>query len=112
MPENLVGDEEMADIRSREATARGTVAPFIERARIGAKLSALDVDASLGRERRAVPSHARRRDAIEEIDTATHTFDEILRKAHAHQVSRPIVWQRVVHDLENAVHVRLRFADG
>src|SRR3954463_1293242 len=110
MAEDLVGDEEMADVRTREAPACRAVTFLVERSRIRPVLGALDVDPSIRRERGAVAAHARWRDAIEQVDAPAHAFYQILRKADAHQVARTIGRKRAVYHLEDAVHVRLGFS--
>ena len=104
-------DEEVPDVRPRESAAGGAVAVVVERPWVGAELGALDVEAAVAGERGAVPAHARGRDAVEEVDAAQHAFDEIFGKADAHEVARPVARQLAVDDLEDAVHVGLRFAD-
>src|SRR5204862_1818480 len=68
--EDLVGEEQVAHVRAREARAAGAVALRVERLAVGSKLGALDVQAAVARERRAVAPHPRRRDAVEQIDAA------------------------------------------
>src|SRR5205085_5906812 len=85
---------------------------LVERPCIRAKLCALDIDPTVGGERGAIAAHARRRDAIEEIDASPHTLHQILRKADAHQITRSLRRKRVVDHLEDAIHVLLRFANG
>src|SRR5690242_10377118 len=106
MAEDLVRDEEMADVRAREALARGAFTVLVERSRIRPVLGALDVDAPIRGERRPVASHACRRDAVEEIDAAPYALHQILGKTDAHQVARAIGGKRAVDNLEDAVHVR------
>ncbi|HJX76483.1 MAG TPA: hypothetical protein VJ247_08995, partial [Gaiella sp.] len=110
-PEDLVGGEEVTDVAAREARARRAIALIIERARIGAKLGAFDVQAAVASERGTVSSHARRCDAVEEIDAAADAFDEVFGEADAHEVARPVAWELGIDDLEDAIHVGLRFTD-
>ena len=110
--EHLVGDVEVADVGAGESAARGALALVVERPRVGAELGALDVEAAVAREDGAVAAHARRCDAVEEIDAAEHALDEVLGKADAHEVARAVARELGVDDLEDAVHVGLGFADG
>src|SRR5688572_9599398 len=110
--EYLVGDVEVPDIGAGEARAGGTVAGGVQGARIGPEFSALYVQPPFMGEDRAVPSHARRRDAIEQIDAAANALDEIFREAHAHEVSRACAGKSVVVHFEHLVHRQLLFADG
>ena len=83
-------------VKRRQARA---VALLVERTPVGAELGALDVETAVARERGAVASHARRRDAVEQIDAAAHALDEILGEADAHEVARAIVRAaRASHD--------------
>src|SRR5205085_11984949 len=111
MAEDLVGDEEVADVRAREAPARRAITFLVERSRIGPVLGSLDVDPSIRRERGTVAAHARRRDAVEQIDAPAHAFYQIFGKTDAHQIAWSIGGQRAVDHLEDAVHVRLGFSD-
>src|SRR5215216_6876755 len=65
-PENLVSGKEVADVAAREASARRAVTVVVEWPWVGAEFGALDVEPAVAREGRAVPTHARRRDAIEQ----------------------------------------------
>src|SRR5262249_42429407 len=111
-PEDLVRREEVADVRARESAARRAIAFLVEWPLVEAEFSPLDVEPAVARERRAVPPHPRRRDAIEEVDAATDALDEVLGKAHAHEIARRFARQLGVDDVEDAVHVRLGLADG
>src|SRR5688500_932508 len=59
--EHLVRDEEMTEVRAREARARRTRAFHIERPWVVPELAAFDVEPAVAREHRAISSHARRR---------------------------------------------------
>src|SRR5437764_3324936 len=99
-PEDLVRDEEVADVRSRKAAACGTVARAVQRTRIRAELGALDVEAAVAGKGGAVASHPRRRHAIKEIDAAEDTFHQIFRKPDSHQIARTVTRKLVVDNLE------------
>ena len=66
---------------------------------------------SLG-ERGAIPAHARGRDAVEQVDAAPDSLDEVLGKADPHQVARPIARERLAHHVEDLVHRGFFLADG
>src|SRR5262249_35445963 len=108
--EDLVGGEEMPDVRARESRARRAVALVIQRLRIGAVLGAFDVETPIARECSAVATHSSGRDAIEQIHAAAHAFDEVFGKADAHEIAWAVARELTVQDLEDAVHVGLGFA--
>src|SRR5688572_33156550 len=101
----------MPDVGAGEARARGTVAGSIERPRIRTEFSPLDVQPAFMGEDGAVPSHARRCDAVEQIDAATDALDQVLRKADAHQVAWVGAWKGRVDHLEHLVHRGFFFTD-
>src|SRR4051812_22093436 len=110
--EHLVRDEEVPQVGATESGACGAVAHVVERSRVRSELGALDVHPSVSREYSSIPAHARWGDAIEQVHPALHAFDEIFRKAHAHEIAWTVERQCVVNHLEHAVHVRLGLADG
>ena len=83
----------------------------IERTRVGAVLRALDVDPAVAGERCPVTSHARRRDAIEQVDTSHDCFDQVLGEPYAHQVARVSRRQHVFDDFDHLVHRLFLFTD-
>src|SRR5438034_4995714 len=103
-PEYLVRDEKVADVGSTESSAGGTVAVRIEWARIGAILGALDVETTVSSEGGAIPAHARRGHAVEQVHAAPNRFDQVLGKSYTHQVARMRFRQRVVDDFDHLVH--------
>src|SRR5438445_11861711 len=88
----------MAHIGTGEPGAAGTVTLRIERTRVGTVLRSLDVDPAVAGEGGAVPSHARRRDAIEQVDASYDCFDHVLREPYAHQATRVTRRQHVFDD--------------
>src|SRR3954464_226604 len=102
--EYLVRHEKVPDVGAAESRTRRAIAVGIEWARVGAVLGALDVEAAIAGEDRAVASHPGWRDAVEEIDAAADSFDEIFGKSNPHQVARMGLRQRVVNDVEHLVH--------
>src|SRR6476619_4017489 len=95
VPEYLVAYEEMPNIGAAEAHTCRAIACLVERPGIVSILGAFDVEASIARESGAVPAHARRRDAVEQVNTALDAFDHIFWKPDAHQVARPIARKRL-----------------
>src|SRR4051812_9722983 len=109
--EDLVRRIEVPEVRAAEPRAGGAVAALVQWPLVRAELGALDVEASVARERGAVAPHARGSHTIEQIDAAHHAFHEILREPNAHEIARAVSRQLAVDDLEYSVHVGLRFAD-
>src|SRR5262245_40844138 len=56
-PEDLVGDEEVPDVRARESRTRDTVALLVQRPRVGSVLGALDVEPAGAGEDGTVAAH-------------------------------------------------------
>src|SRR3954468_21590362 len=101
----------MADVGAAESPAGGAIALGIERTRVRAILGALDVEPTVAGEHRPVPSHPRRRDAVEQVDSAANSLDQIFREADSHQIAGMDTRQRTVDDLEHLVHGALFLAD-
>src|SRR4029079_13120033 len=76
------------------------------------KLGILDVETSFAREELPVPGVAGGQDAIEEVDAATHTLNEIDRRADTHQITRSVLRQQRRSQLGDVVHQRNRLADA
>src|ERR1051326_2950784 len=110
MAENLIGDEEMANVRAGEPAAGCAIAFLIQRSRVDAVFGALDVDAAIDGKCGTIASHACGSHAIEQIGAALHPLHEIFGKSAAQHVPRPARREHVVHDLQHAVHVRFRFS--
>ena len=66
-----------------------------QRTAVGTQRGGADIQPAVPREAGAVPSHARRRHTVEEIHAAPCPLHEILRKAHPHQVARPVARERL-----------------
>src|ERR1043166_4719443 len=79
--EDLVGHDEVPDVRPGKPAAGGAGALAVQRRVVGAELRAFDVESPVRGERGAVASHPRRRDAVEEIDSARDTLEHGLGKA-------------------------------
>src|SRR3954466_5193493 len=109
--EYLVRHEKVPDVGAAESRTRRAIAVGIEWARVGAVLGALDVEATVAGEDCAVASHPGWRDAVEQIDAAADSFDEVFGETDTHQVARMCFRQRVVDDFEHLVHRVLFLAD-
>ena len=53
----------------------------------------LDIDLAFARKQLAVARIAGRQDAVEHIDPPGDRLNQVLRRAHAHEVAGPIIWQ-------------------
>src|SRR5688500_16528153 len=94
----------MTEICPRVPPANAAITRFIERPRVGRPLRVLDVQLPARRERMSVPAVPRRQKTVILVDTARYCFNEILRRAQAHQVSRAIFrrpWRDVADDQMN-----------
>src|SRR5439155_16442031 len=60
----------------------------------------------------AVPAHARRSHAVEQVYSAANRFDQVLGKSHSHQIAWMGFRQRVVDDFYHLVHRVLLLTDG
>src|SRR2546423_15205527 len=97
-------------IGPRVARADRTTAGWIDRLFISEIPRLLDHHAPNSRKERTGPPMARWHDAIEEVDPAHRTFDQILRHPHTHQIprlpSRPFRHRHIQH----GIHLWLRFS--
>lgn len=108
---------EVADISSREMTARVAAAAFFQRREIPLVLFVLDVHATSAHHGHAVPRHPRREYAVEHVDAPRHAFHQAVRRAHAHEVAgfpfrKPLggVFQNLIHQIMRFPHRKA--ADG
>src|SRR5207244_5409738 len=106
--EDLVRFLQVVEVRAGETPAGIARALFIERAGSVAMARVADLEIAVAREEPAVPRIARRQHAIEEIDAGGHRLDQILRRAHAHEIARPLL--RQLRRGENAPAIRRRLA--
>ena len=76
---------------ARECLRQTAHAHASSRGRASATLRVLNVQSSARGESLTVAAVARREDAVEHIDPARDTLDQVFRRADTHQVSRPRV---------------------
>ena len=107
--EDLVRFLQVVEIGAREMAAGVAGALRVERARVVAMARIADLEIAVAGEEPAVTRVARRQHAVEEVDARRDRLDQIFRRAHAHQVARPLFGQPRAG--ENAPAVLLRFAD-
>src|SRR6185437_4083273 len=110
--QDFIGREQMPEVCAAEAEARGAVTRLVDRPGVQAQARIAHIEPAVARERGAGPAHARGRDAVEEIDAAPYRLNEISRKSDAYEIARMRARQRLVHDVQHLVHVRLRLAHG
>src|SRR5882762_2734095 len=67
---------------------------FIQRSRVGQPLRIFDIQFSARSESLAVSSITRRQHAVEHVHSEGDGFEQILRRPHAHQVTRPVCGHR------------------
>src|SRR5262249_15959662 len=84
--ENLIGDKQMAQVRTRIDAAYGTSACGVDGIRIILVLRMFDHDVTALRKQPSVAGMAGRHHTVEHIHTAGYGFDYICRSADAHQV--------------------------
>ena len=53
-----------------------------------------------------------RHDAVEEVHAACDGFNDVRRRADAHQIARPVFWHIRLDRLNDLIHDLSRFADG
>src|SRR6185437_10263016 len=109
--EDLPADEQMAQIRAAESRAGGAIAVPVQRAGVGAQLGALDIEPAVVGEDGARAPHARRGDAIEQVDASPNAFDEVFGESDSHEIARPVAGDRRIGHLEHRVHVGLGLAN-
>src|SRR2546426_1689255 len=86
--QQLLGDEEVAEIRARKSPARVAATPLLERPGVTGVLRMLDHERAIGGEALAVAGVPRGQHAIEEIHALADRLDQILGLAHAHEIAR------------------------
>ena len=109
-PEDLVGAVQVVQVGAREVPAGVAAAGLVQRARVGAVARVLDLHVAEAREEPAVARVAGRHDAVEHVDAGGDRVDEVLRRAHAHQVARPVRGQPRRRVGDDARHVLLGLA--
>ena len=102
----------MAQIRPRRGAARVAAARRVRRTIVFGVARVLDIDAPLAREQLTVPGIAGRQHAVEQVDAARRRFDQILRRAGSHQISRPVVGKKPRRVRDDVVHHIHRLADA
>ena len=90
---------------------RGACALRIERARVLGIARVAQIEPPAPGEGLAVAARAGRHHAVEHVDAAGDRCEQILRRADAHQIARPILRQHGSGRLDHVEHRGLPFAD-
>ena len=80
--------------------------------RIPGKFGVPHVEPAALDEGRAVPRQPGGQHAVKDVDAPRHTVDQILRRAHAHQVAGFVARQNRVQHIQGGDHVGLALAHG
>src|SRR5262249_2267283 len=110
--EQLLGKEEVTEIRAREPPAGVAGTIVLEWPGVARILRVLDHERPLSREALAVARVPRGQHAVEEIHALADRLDQILWLAHAHEIAWLRRWQAPFDARRQCVHERLRLADG
>ena len=110
--EHFAGLEQMSDISSRMSAASRAGALGIDRAQVALILCVVEIDYAAHGEKMSVAGIAAGHNAIEKIDTARNTLEDISRSADAHKIARFIGGHIRLDSRNYAVHILLRLSDG
>src|SRR3954469_1333815 len=102
----------MMDVGAAEGIAGRARATCLDRLGIVGVPRVPNIERTVGGEGLSCPARACRQDAVEHIDATQYRLNDIVRFAHAHQVSRSLAWQHVDGKVEAAEHRLLTFADS
>src|ERR1700686_2787251 len=100
----------MPQISSRVALAYPAPTIWIERGVVPRIARLFDRDLSLGCKQQSVPRRSRGQDAIHHIDAEIGVFNDLLRRAHSHEVTRLVGGGMFNRGFDNFASERPRFA--
>src|SRR3546814_6057489 len=92
----------MMQVSAAPGPAYGAAAPFIERPLVLGKAGIADVQRPVPGKGLPVAPAARRQHAIEHVDPAFDRTDNVVRLAHAHQVTGLVGGQHVGREIERS----------
>src|SRR5690625_1556336 len=110
--DDLAGAEDMMQIGAAIAPAARTGAILVQRARIVAMAGIPDIDGPPPREGLPRAAASRRQHAVEHVDAATDSADNIVRLADPHKIARPLLRQLARRIVEHPEHGLLPLANG
>src|ERR1051325_8829137 len=102
----------MTEIGPRVAPADGTTTRFVERTRVVHPLRVLDVQLAARCESLPGAAVSRWQNTVKHVDATRHSFNQILRRSDAHQVSRGVFRHLGRDVLDDFKHQRLLFTDA
>ncbi|STQ13800.1 Uncharacterised protein [Enterobacter cloacae] len=106
--QNLIATIEMMQIRARIIATGVAIALGIERTGVTLMLRVTDFHHAIGNKQMTVTCVTGWHDAVEHIDAAAHTFNQIFWLTHTHQVTGFIRRDLRADMFQNTVHVFLR----
>ena len=99
----------MPQVSPRKAVRAGVaVTTFLDHPRIGGELRVADAQRTLGCEQEAIARISGRHHAIEHVDAAAHGLDDVLRSAHAHQITGLVDRQQRHREIQRMVALCFR----
>src|SRR5690348_11628349 len=84
----------------------------IDRAFVLRVFGVLDIETTKAREQLSVPGIPGRQDAVEHVDAARHTLNQVFGGSRSHQVSRRSRWQSTSRFLNDRIHLIDGFPDA
>ncbi len=102
--EHFPAFDEVVDVGAGEAAAGGAVAVLVERTLVEFILGVVHVDHALRREDVSVTGVAAGHDAVEEINPAVNGFEDIDRRADAHQITWLVLGHEFFHRFDDVIH--------
>jgi hypothetical protein len=109
---HLAGHEEVSQVRPRVVPAGIAAALRIEGTVVLGVPGVPDIETSLAGEELAVPGVARRQHAVEHVDAARDALDQVLGRARAHEIPRPIRRQPLRRRGGHRIHLIDRLTDA
>ena len=100
----------MPDIGLGIAAADRAVTLRINGPLVGDILGIFQIDSALPSEKSCMTCISCRHYAIKEVNATRNCFNDIRRCSHAHEITRFVFWQYLVHDFNHLVHLFGRFA--
>ena len=110
--EHFAATVEVVQVSAREVLAGVARTAHVGRRLIRFVARVAQLEVTEAREQVAVARIARRHHAIEHVDAGLHAFDQVFRRAHAHQVARLVRRQPVRRVRDDLLHQWLGLADA
>ena len=110
--EEFFGFEEMVQIGAAVLRVHKGVAAGVYGREVVRPFGVAHVEHALGGKEHGVAAVARGHHAVEHIHAALYGFEDIYRRANAHEIARAVGGQNVIHHLNHFVHLFRRLAHG